>query len=353
MRPSLVTATRNHVGPAATGLLCGLSAGLAVATVIVARTPAELRVIEHVATPVLVPMPMPVPMMIPAAAVDPRAHEIALVFTVNKVTYVKLANLGESGELMPKHGKPKLVNRDGGASVVETVREADMPPALRAWQGRHVVVDGTCEATVTGFAVVAQLSGDAGYASRDTWDADSVLESGTPVLAARLDKCTGTYARDAALSPIIVPVAVEDDELVQAARTQLIASAAAQAVQAKWLEQGRAGHWYDDADLKTQVVRHPKTGVTFVSIHGNISEGCGGPEGNVWGLFRASSDRTLVPIELRDAGELQTIDKLVDIAGDGELEIIGHPFFGSDTQIARHDGTLIEHFEVPFFGCPC
>ena len=273
--------TRTFIGPAATGLLCGLSAGLVVATIVVARTPAEVvvthtpgAVIEHVTF-------VPMPIAVPVTAIDPRASELEMMLEVNHVSYLKLAEIGESGEIMPAHGKAKLTAGEGEASVVASLREADLPPSLRAWQGRKVVVDGTCQATVTGFAIVARLSGDPSYASKDKWDPASVLEQGAPIIAARLDHCTGTYARDAALPAVIVPTVINDEDLAKVAQAQLIVSTPAAKVQADWLQQGRTGHWYDGAELKTLVVKHPKTGVTFVSVHANIDEGCGGPTGNV------------------------------------------------------------------------
>src|SRR6185369_11640136 len=99
------------------------------------------------------------------------------------------------------------------------VEPANVPVAYRRWLGQRVTVDGTCSANVTGFAVVARLTGDTGYAGIDDehWTARNVLEHGHPMLAATLDGCHGTFARDAALAPVVIPKVLADNAKLAAA----------------------------------------------------------------------------------------------------------------------------------------
>ncbi|HEY5950860.1 MAG TPA: hypothetical protein VIV40_35450 [Kofleriaceae bacterium] len=286
-----------------------------------------------------------------------HTSELALVFSAGGASYMKLADVGDSGEAMPKHGKPRLFSVDGVEASIASVKDSDVTESYRHWQGRSVKVDNTCETKVTGFAVVARLTGDTGYASgdEDNWTATNVLEHGSVVLAAKLAGCAGTFARDAALPAVIVPEPIENAKLAEKARAALIASTPARETQVEYLDFDQKGNWWDAeyAQFATKIVRHPTTGVTWVSVHGSMEHGCGDPEVNVWGLFRVQADGTLAAVQLRKLGDLWSIDQLVDIDNDGELELIGKPWLGLDTVVARASGEELERLSLTFFGCPC
>jgi hypothetical protein len=320
--------------------------------------------------PVVAPIPapsVPAPIVAPApVAPSPRASELRLVFRVGATTYIKLADLAaddsdRDAEAMPRHGVVRLIhdNDDYTTTAIASVRERDVPAAQRAWSGRKVKIDNTCEATVTGFAVVSRLTGSTGYAGLPDgeWTTDNVMAVGTRMLAARLDRCTGVYARDAALPDVIVPERIDGDAWSSAAHTaraMLIASGAAKSTQEAWVgEWQKPGNWWDQGSLTTTIVRHPKTGVVWISVHGHADHGCGEPEVNVWGLFRLESDGSLSTVELRKLGDLEEIDKLVDIDGDGTFELIGHPWLGLDTYVERANGVHLQELGLQFYGCPC
>lgn len=332
-------------------------------SVLLPRHPAHIATapvpeLEAAATtlPVRVTRQEPTP---PAAPPPGAAFE--LVFEAHGATYMRLADL-ERGHL-PRHGRLQLEDENQDPTqVVATVAGADVPAAYRAWQGRAVVVHGTdgsrCTAHVTGFAIVSRLTGDPDYAGLDAthWTAASVLDQGATVLAARLDRCTGSYARDAALPPIVVPVAIAAPELAARATAALLASPAAAATQKAWAgEYGQPGSWTADPELAitSQVLRHPGTGVVWVSVHARREHGCGEPDSNVWGLFRVARDGSLVPAVLRQLGELDTIDQLLDVDGDGQLEVLGKPWLGLDRVLERADGHVLQTLSLPFYGCPC
>ncbi|HEU4616279.1 MAG TPA: hypothetical protein VFS15_29475 [Kofleriaceae bacterium] len=307
--------------------------------------------------PVQAPAIAPAPVVEPAPAAQPvRSSEVSLVFSADAATYMKLADIGEDAVAMPKHGPAKLISGDV-ETVIARIAPADVPEAYRRWQGRKVVVDGACETEVTGFAVVSRLTGDTGYAGIDDakWTAKNVLEHGSVVLAARLAGCQGTLARDASLPPVIVPEEIDNPELAKRARVALIASQPSRDTQREYLEFDHQGNWWDDeyTSFTTHVVKHPTTGVTWVSVHGSIEHACGDGEVNVWGLFRVEPDGTLAAVQLRKLGDLWSIDQLVDLDNDGELELVGKPWLGLDTVITRASGEELDRLALPFFGCPC
>jgi hypothetical protein len=285
------------------------------------------------------------------------------VFTAGKATYMKLADLkapedeGHGGLAVPRHGKLRRATDDYVEAAIATVARRDVPAEYAVWNDRKVKVDNTCEAKVTGFAIVSRLVGSPEYAGVDAWTPATVMDAGHAVLAARLDGCTGTFARDATLPDVVVPIRLHDAALENAARKALIASPAGRRTQREWNDQltalgDKAGPWHAGGAITAEVLRHPQTGVTFVSVHGHVSGGCGAPHANVWGLFRVTGD-TLVPVQLRPLGDVETIDQLIDIDGDGELELLGKPWLGKDKLLTHANGDAIDQLSVPFHGCPC
>jgi hypothetical protein len=294
----------------------------------------------------------------PASAADPS--EVLLVFRAAGDTYMQL------DEALVPHGAPHLSHSDDDALYASIAPLLRVPANVAAWQGKRVIVDGTCAATVEGFAIISRLTGDTGYAGlEDTaWTAKNVMEAGTPVLAARLSGCTGTYAREAALPAIVTLVDDPTDhaELADLARERVLASKASAAVQAEWAQQ--QAEWPDDdrsatwsaspsSEIKTRVLRHPTTGVTWIAVHAFRDDGCGAVNANVFGLFRVSAANTLETVTLRDLGDLHAITSLVDVDGDGTPELIGSDWLQLDTLITRATGEAMTSSHVQFFGCPC
>jgi hypothetical protein len=270
----------------------------------------------------------------PAPAADPS--EVFLVFRAAGHTYMQL------GESKVAHGVPRLSHSDDDALYASVAPVKQVPADVAIWQGKHVIVDGTCDATVEGFALVSQLTGDTGYAGIEDseWTAKNVMKAGTPVLAARLSDCDGTYARGAALPPSIelVDDASDHGDLVDQARARVRASDAATRVKAEW---------------STRVMRHPATGVTWIAVHASRDEGCGGDNANAFGLFRVTAAGELETVSVRDLGEMHAIASLVDIDDDGTPELVGTDWLGLDTLITRASGEPLASSHVQFFGCPC
>jgi len=319
---------------------------------------------ERVVKPSALLKPAESPKPIATVAVEPanpKAAELSLVFQVAGVSYVRLDDLGAADDVdahvaaMPKHGKLKLRHDKQTyiTSVVAAVQERDLPEDRRGWIDRRVAVDASCTARVDGFAIVSRLVGDPDYAGLEKreWTAKDVLESGHAVLAARLDGCPeGSLARDAALPPIVMPESIENPQLEAAARSLVINSELGKAAAAAWKQADAEGVWHEQSTFDIQVVRHPTTNATWVSVHAHYSEGCGGANVNVFGLFRATGDK-LATVELRELEDMTSVE-LFDLEGDGNFELMGKRWL-FDFAVKRADGAAIDSLEVPFFGCPC
>ncbi|HEX8540033.1 MAG TPA: hypothetical protein VF664_21415, partial [Cystobacter sp.] len=146
------------------------------------------------------------------------------VVQAGDTSYLVLAAV-EKAEELPPHGPLRLTGYKSTPSVIAEVSEADLPAGLRAWSKREVVVDERCHATVSGFAIVARLVGrpdHAGFTASE-WTADSVLSFGQKVLAARLGRCKGSFARAASAAPIRVPRPAVNEAAVAAARADFLA----------------------------------------------------------------------------------------------------------------------------------
>lgn len=278
-----------------------------------------------------------VPVVTPPPAKRVESSEIALVFSVGKQTFVKLG----SAEGV-KHGRTKHVKVDGlDAAIAKVTGE-------HPWLGREVVVDGTCKAKVTELAIVARLEGwDEHYTAKD------VMENGVPVLAGKLDGCAGKYARPAELPAVVVPEAIENEALAAKAKELVIGSRAASETASEWLRDYERDDWQAEASWDIRVIKHPLTGVTWVSAHAYNDPGCGSPEVNIWGLFRVRDDGTLTAAQLRILGDMIRIDQLVDVEGDGEFELLGRPWLGTEQQLTRASGEAIDDVPLAFIGCPC
>ncbi len=285
------------------------------------------------------------------AAPPPRTTQLLFVFTAGGTSYLRLADA--DGTL--RHHRAHVVTEDGATAAIATIDARDLTGEQSAWLGRSVIVDSTCRANVTGFAAVARLTGDPAYAGDDSghWTAASLFEHGDVMIAAKLDRCTGTYARDAALAPIIVPQPVADIGLASKARAKLLGSDLAANAKKAWRAGEQHGDWVAQAQFDTRVVRHPVTGVTWISVHASNGFTCGGTDINLWGLYRVAPDGKLITVQQRELSEIGMIEKLVDIEGDGELELIGQPFVMGDQILFRPNGEELARMPLRFFGCPC
>jgi hypothetical protein len=373
LRPELTRRHAPSLAPAliAVGALCGASVGAAIVTAAIAPGQVPVAVTAPAAVVVTRAVAVPLPLVLtPAARPDPRGREIHLVATIGHASYLALTEVAGDGAppdedvparpAMPRHGRFRLLDdATGPETAVATVRADELDPALRAWAGRLVTVDGTCTARVTGFAIVARLTGDPAYAGEGgkAWSAARVARHGDAFVAARLDGCTGTTARDAALAPAIATAPIDDPAHVAVARARLLASPLAAQAQDSWRDGGQAGAWTTDAStdypvtITTQAVRHLGTGATWITVHAAVDGMCGGPDVNLWGLYRVTADGAVVTVAERHLDRPLESTTLLDVDGDGTPEVISAAW--DETTITTAGGDGLARTGVPFYGCVC
>lgn len=295
----------------------------------------------------------------------------AMVFTAQGSTWMKIENVAVLGETtdsegvpraaMPKHGPIRYTREDWVETAIAPLDLADVPAESRERLGDKIIVDGTCTAYITGFAIVSRLTGSPGYAGDDTsseWNANSVMRYGEPMIAAKLDRCDGTLARDGALPPAATAKRWKDvdEKLVERAKAEMIGSAKGRAAATEWrahYEQGEATRstWQDSADWKIDMFVHPTTHETWLSLHAHTHDGCGAPYVNQWGLYRVEADGTLTSMDV-DLGDIEEIEQLIDVDNDGMWEVVGKEWLG-ETRINDAKGTMLDRLQRPFYGCPC
>lgn len=332
---------------AACGVLAAFGYAAHDATTLVADEPpvvslaepaAPIKVTEVVA--VRQPAPPPAP-----------TSQLLFVFQLGSDVYLKLS------DDEPAHGKRRLL--DDGTTTIADVAAAKLPAKFRGWTTKTFTVDGGCAATIKDFAVVTRMEGSPGYAGLDdeTWTVATAAKAGTSQLAARLDvsaQCAkGMYARDASLAPLNELEKLDRPELVDAARAALLATELSTDAQIAWAEHGE-GSWIDHIQLTSFTRRHPITGQVFVGLHATVQEmGCGGPDINLWTLFRVRRDGTLETVVAKKLDSLYHVERMIDVDNDGALELVGRDWLGLSTVLTRADGEPISELAMPFHGCPC
>jgi hypothetical protein len=232
-----------------------------------------------------------------------------------------------------------LVFRDTDTTYMQIEKESD------ARIGDKFYVDNDCIASVVGYETVMRAASD--------WDKIS-NEERVPVLSAVLDRCDGTYARSATLPMVVVPERRPDDAaLVKIAKRMLFSSPAAAETARSWRDDyDNNDDWKTQALYDIRTLYHPLTKQTWISVHAYNETGCGEAPINIWGLFRVD-DGALQMVEMRDLGEMTKIDQIIDIEGDGTLELIGRPWLGLDVMVTRASGEQLELLPLPYVGCPC
>lgn len=262
---------------------------------------------------------------------------------------------------LPRHAPPKVIRADGlPVAAVAAVQASDLSPDISAWQGREVLVNGTCRARVTGFALVARVyAEDLAYQEEEQKMSAAELartifdHMGHLVLAATLDGCKGSYAQPAD-GPAAIPARVLAAHPAQAAAAaKLRQSKVARAAQKTWRENDYEGAWWSEAEVRTQILQHPGTEEIFVSVHAMADVECGGLEINLWGLYRVAADGKLEPLAERTLDNVSALETFLDIDGDGRFELLARSLWGLDTFLLDADGSRRAILHIPFYGCQC
>jgi len=350
---------RTYLGLSLLGAACGLVGALTGATL--ASNAHRVATTIPIVEPAAEPQPELVPIASTTTARDERqaapSNRPGFVIEVDGATWMVL---DVDATTLDSHRAPHLARGEFASDTVALLRDRDLTAELRAWRGQDVIVDGTCTDTLHDFALISQVTGDPVYADDGTqrWTTATIEANGSHLVAAKLARCTGRYAR-AASAPAAVPFAElsDGDALASQATAQLLASATGRAARAKFDEQYTVNERpqvdFDEvAQLSTKVARDPRTGTTWISVHAHADFSCGGPDVNFFGLYRVA-EGALVMVREQPSPDLAGLDALVDLDGDGVPELLGNGWLSPNRAFYNQDLEPIVTYEVPFFGCPC
>jgi hypothetical protein len=289
------------------------------------------------------------------------ASEFAMLFEVGGTTYLRLSH-----ELRAtSHGTPRLIVEGEVYAAVAPVAPSALPTELTAWQGRTVLVDGTCKARVVGFAEVARASGEAPGseeywslpenerpAEPPTWTLETVMADDV-MLAAKLDGCSGTWARSTDHQPAQIARAVASPGLETDAIADLLAiDDGIDPIQDQWKEMGGEGDWREAVDVEATTFEHPLTGEKWIFASAYKEGHCGEPSVSTMAAYRVTKTGAVQRFtDLQFAGE--TIQDVVDLDGDGQPELVlGTGSMATLVDLANNERASIA---VPFhsYGCGC
>lgn len=380
-----------------------------------AAVPAALGLathLEHVATeracattieapqaaPVAVVLPMPTP-IVSQVLVEPGAGAIDFAFVVDiDGPYVVLANDDVTAALQLEQAAMDAPHFRGAAStatldqpVWRGVDHERLPMTLRAAVGRHVRVFSAagrvCTAKVGKPSLVSQSEGSVDYmgegdvtlvneedGATPTIEPMSLWDDGRIVLVAPLvgTGCDGaSWARDFELSEPVVYVSqvareTEGDEneiVASPVSRRVIQRSPAFAPLARSFNEHVAQ--FDDDAFTTRRLGDRLVGQRWVEplrgawidvfvTDGEEFGGCGGFD-PAWAAIRADADGTPSEPVWVDA-TTDMIHAVIDVEGDGRLEVIAESWLGPTKLMALDDEgprDLATLSEIPFFRCPC
>ena len=265
------------------------------------------------------------------------------------------------------HAKTRVENDEAPTSTIAMLRDRDLTAELRAWRGETVDVAGTCSDVVHDFALVHVLTGDPVYAAEDNpadgkWTRAMIDQHGTAYVVAKLEHCTGAYARSSRAEPIVAFKTVEQDFTkvdfdVAHATDDLMKSDVAADVKHEFFNQMADEHdktsTFDKVtEITTEVAIDPRTSTKWVAVHAHADFMCGGPQINFWGLYRVEGDH-VVAVKRAKLASLAQITSLIDVDGDGIPEVLGGGWISPASAIFDLDESVLASYDVPFFGCPC
>jgi hypothetical protein len=341
-----------------------------VSTVLGAVGLVNRSVVEPIAAPAMISEPAIAVVSDPPTAIvaseDPTPPPmIRYGFVIDEAkttTYVKLTASPDR----VKHGKPVLAHTDFEWSAAAEVAPGDLPGTLPRLLGRAMIVDGSCTATVTGFAVLSRLTGDPAYAGQtdEAWTARSVFAKGEKQLVAQLSReCAAKpdqhdrFARDAALPAAIAGTLVElDRDTREAVKRDLFASELGVAADTAWNDPNWGAPppdekpWRESVEVSENAYTHATTGERWITIRAFYGGACGMKSVDLAAIYRErDGHRTRVW-----SGTGKAIENLVDIDGDGAFEFLSIGGFGDEQRaLETLADAPVDTLALPFFGCPC
>lgn len=352
---------RTYIGLSLAGLGCGFVGAMSGAKLASVAMPIKERVAIEMPAVDVDDVQMSSTSIIHSEGAPAPSNDVMFVMVAEDTNYVVLPI---DAATLP-HLTSRLVKEEYASTTIAPIRDTDLTRELRAWKGIDVVVDNKCRQTLRDFAVIHTLTGDPSYAGEEAgdgkWTRASIEKNGAAYVVAKLDTCSGDYAR-AASAPAAVPfetiaaLPVREDDNAQPLRAE---ETAAIADLKRSPAEAAARNALDPADnfdavtsYQTIAATDPRTGVEWVAVHARADFSCGGPDVNFWGLYRVQANGSVERVASGEA-KLAEITALVDLDGDGIPELRGAGWLGPQAAFYDRDMNQLATFDVPFFGCPC
>lgn len=278
--------------------------------------------------------------------------ELAMLFEVDGTTYLRLS----TEERATARGAATMTSDGTVHAVVAPVSVNALPATFKSWANRTVLVDGTCRARVTGFAEVSRVQGDASNPYNydedgkevpvEEWTEQRIVDANV-TLAAKLDGCTGTWARAADIKAPIMGSFVDEPELEERAIADLIALND-DLTQKSWAEMGGEGSWQDHADITAQSWQHPGTNEKWIFVKAYREGHCGDAGVNLMTAYRVDAAGKMHRSNDLSIGYAD-IKQIVDLDGDGQPELLGDNAV-YDLASHTHDSIYVDSY---YYGCGC
>jgi hypothetical protein len=355
---------RRYLGLSLLGLGCGFVGAMSGARIASDLNSVEISIPEISVAPTIEPIEVATTMRKHTEASPPVSDKPGFVIEVNGASWFVL---DVDPSTLDAQTKSHLEDDEYPTRTLAPLRDHDLNHELRAWRGQSVVVDSKCLDVVHDFALVHVLSGDPVYAAEDNvasakWTRRMIDEHGTAYVVAKLEHCTGTYARAELAPPIVAyeeitadPTKVDLD--VAHATDDLMKSDIGDQVKQEFIGQMADEHDTSSAfdkvtEITTKVALDPRTHTKWIAVHAHADFMCGGPQINFWGLYRVEGDH-VIAVKQAKLESLAQITSLIDVDGDGIPEILGGGWISPTNAIYDLEENPIVSYDVPFFGCPC
>jgi hypothetical protein len=268
------------------------------------------------------------------------ALELSYLVDGNGAAYLPIVRLDR--EQIPRHGaavRSTSALEHGRRAVLASVGDADVPAtASQAWAGVELVVDGTCNTRVDGFALRRELGSAATGSATGSGSAadDAALADGADLVAHLAGCPAGRTARGAALpAPLVALVdnSANSNALAALANKDLFDT-----------DPGRRHHSGKGKPpvISTAVVMHPKTRNRYVLVHVTGADSTpGAPDGarfQLTGVYQDAGAGDLTRRSVHDRA-LEPAGKFIDLHGDGGFVMVGdHTAWSMRGTVLAHRG---------------
>jgi len=273
-----------------------------------------------------------------------------------------------------ERGTPRLVSKTDPTVVVDALDQSKLDPAQAAWLGKKVSGPSGCSATIDRLELVGRYTPHFGVVQ--TWNGTDTVEVGKPmaddaiaadawgsglqvVVGGHLSGCGDSWVH-AADHPVATPYAdlTPDAALERSALAATRALPGWKAIQAEAASSEppvTTATWdvYEGAAPTVQAWTDKASGRAFVYVKAVAGSGCGQFGGSFGALFEVkdlATKPTFVLLSDPDGGPIETIVDVLDLDGDGDVELILEE--GLIQRVGPVWRTTVD-LTPPSYDCPC